>query len=584
MGDGLLLEAQRVERTIARIRWGAAALELLVGPFFPNLSLGGVVALGVFLVAYGAVTLRLSGRATTLVAHRRVAAIAFACDLAVLSMAMFLFSSDPQWSTYLVSTVVIITGAFRFGTAGTVSATVVSAIGYLVVAIFRDVAFGYPFAPERAVFALSVFALTGMLLDRALRETRLLRDDRERLITRLERRVAEDAAIEQVMRIVAGIPSADAVVPAALRASRDVLRFDRATVFVADEDRGEYRPLYRLARDDDAGSQPVPRSRLGDGLIGAAMEGDEPFLVPNVLEDPRYAPAGPNDQARSVILVPLRVGGRPVAAFSVSRALPDRFGADDVRLAETVANLIAQVLENDRLFKEASQAEALRAADKLKDEFLQTVSHELRTPLTVIGGSLELLERGKVVDRDALIANARRHVERLERTVEDLLDLAYFQDARVQLEREYIPCRALLDDVRSAHGMLAAQRGQTIAIDCADDLPPAFVERRRMLQALGNLVANAVRYAPSGGTITLGACRAEGALRFLVHDQGTPIPRADRDRLFDRFYRRPLHRDMPGGTGLGLAITKSLVEMHGGRVRLEDADGPGNTFVLEVPA
>jgi signal transduction histidine kinase len=583
VSEGLLLEAQRVERTIARIRWAAAALDILLGPFFPNLSLLAVFVLGAAIIGYGVVVLRASGRATSLEQHRGIAAVSFVCDLTVLVTAMFLFSSDPGWVTYLIATVVVITGAFRFGTIGAWSAAVVSSFGYLAVVAFRIAAFGFATPPEHAIFTVSVFGLTALLLDRGLRELRQLRDEREGLISGLQRRVAEDAALEQVMRIVAGIPSADAIVPAVLRASREVLRFDRATVFVADEELGEYRPLYRLAANAAAEASPPPRLRLGEGLLGSAMAGESTLLVRNLLTDPRYVRVRENEQSRAVVLVPLRVRGRTVAVFSLSRALPDPFGADDVRLAETVAGLIAQVLENDRLFAEASQAEALRAADKLKDEFLATISHELRTPLTVIGGSLELLAQGRASDSEQLIGQARRHVERLDRTVQDLLDLAHLQETHVELEREYVSPGLLLNDAAAAHAILAAQRGQGIAVNDNGAPPLAYVDRRRMQQILGNLVANAVRYAPEKSTITLGAAAGDGRLRFTVSDEGTPIPVAERLRLFDKFYRRPAHRDAPGGSGLGLAIAKTLAELHGGTVLVEDHAPTGNTFVVELP-
>jgi signal transduction histidine kinase len=583
MSEGLLLEAKGVERTIARIRWGAAALDILLGPFFPNLWLPGVFLLGVALMTYGIAILRASERATSLERHRRIAALSFGCDLAVLVIALFLFSSDPAWITYLIAMVVIITGAFRFGAVGTWSATIVSSVAYLAVAAFRQLAFGFAMAPERALFTVSVFGLTAVLLDRGLRELHKLRDEREGLITNLQRRVAEDAAIEQVMRIVAAIPSADAIVPAVLRASRDVLRFDRATVFIADDDLGEYRPLFRLAGDATIPDAPPPRLRLGEGLLGAAMSGGSTMLVRNLLADPRYVRVRADEPARSVVLVPLRVRGRTVAVFSLSRGLPDAFGADDVRLAETVAGLIAQVLENERLFVEASQSQALRAADKLKDEFLATISHELRTPITVIGGSLELLAHGRSGDTDQLIAQARRHVERLDRTVQDLLDLAHLQETRIALEREYVSPSVLLNEAAGAHAVLAAKRGQEIAVTANGAPPLAYVDRRRMQQILGNLVANAVRYAPDRSTITLGASAGDGHLRLTVSDEGQPIPEPERARLFDKFYRRPAHRDEPGGSGLGLAIAKTLAELHGGTVLVEDHAPTGNTFVVELP-
>ena len=572
-----------MERTIARIRWGAAALDFAVGPFFPNLWLPGVFLLGLAIVIYSVIFLRLSARAISLEHHRAIGAVSFACDLAALVTALFLFSNDPGWITYLIATLVITIGAFRFGTAGTWSATIVCSIGYLAVVAFRQLAFGFTTSPERWLFAVGVFGLTAVLLDRGLRELRQLRDEREGLITRLQRRIAEDAALEQVMRIVAGIPSADAIIPAVLRASRDVLRFDRATVFVEDEELGEYRPLYRLAASAAAEAVPPPRLKLGEGLLGAAMRSESTLLVRDVLADPRYVTVRPNEEHRSVVLVPLRVRGRTVAAFSLSRALPDAFSADDVRLAETVAGLVAQVLENDRLFAEASQAEALRAADKLKDEFLATISHELRTPLTVIGGSLELLAQGHARDTEQLINQARRHVERLDRTVQDLLDLAHLQETRIELEREYVSPGVLLNEAAAAHAVLAGQRGQGIVVDDNGAPPLAYVDRRRMQQVLGNLVANAIRYAPEKSTITLGAIACDGRLRLTVSDEGQPIPTGERERLFDKFYRRPAHRDAPGGSGLGLAIAKTLTEMHGGTVLVEDRAPTGNTFVVELP-
>jgi signal transduction histidine kinase len=584
VSEGLLLEAQRVERTIARIRWGAAVLDIVLGPFFPNLWLPGVFLLGIAIVVYGALVLRASGHATSLEQHRGIAAISFACDLSVLVAALFLFSNDPGWITYLIAEVVIVTGAFRFGTVGTWSAAIVSSIGYGAAAAFRQIAFGFGTPLEHALFIVSVFGLTAVLLDRGLQELRQLRDEREGLIAGLQRRIAEDAALEQVMRIVAGIPSADAIVPAVLRASRDVLRFDRATVFVADEELGEYRPLYRLAADAAAEAVPAPRLKLGEGLLGAAMSSGSTLLVRNLLTDHRYVSVRPNEQPRSVVLVPLRVRGRAVAAFSLSRALPDAFGADDVRLAETIAGLVAQVLDNDRLFAEASQTEALRAADKLKDAFLATISHELRTPITVIAGSLELLAQGRAQDSGQLIAQARRHVERLDRTVQDLLDLAHLQETRVELEREYVSPTILLNEAAAAHAVLATQHGQGIKVDHAGAPPLAYVDRRRIQQVLANLVSNAIRYAPAKSTITLGAAASDGRLRLTVSDEGTAIPAAERARLFDKFYRRPAHRDTPGGSGLGLAIAKTLTELHGGTLIVEDHAPTGNTFVIELPA
>src|SRR5919204_374586 len=356
-------------------------------------------------------------------------------------------------------------------------------------------------------------------------------------------------------------------------------RFERATVFTIDESRGESRAIYRLSQRNDAG--PAPSFKLGEGLVAAALEADRPLLVRDVLADPRYVPRHLRERRRSVILVPLRVAGRPVAVLSLSRGLPDAFGPEDLRQAEIVAAYVAQVLENERLFREASQAEALRAADRMKDEFLATVSHELRTPLTIVRGALEILRRG-VARPEQLIDQALRNVERLSRTVQDLIDLAQLREARVELERVYVPARELLEEAAQAHGLLATQRGQRLVVDGAMDLPLAYVDRARMLQVLGNVVSNAIRYGPLETPITL-SCECESEeLRFRVVDRGPGVPAAERERIFDRFYRGEATRDIVSGSGLGLAIARRLIELHGGRIWVEDAD-PGSAFVIALP-
>lgn len=583
MQGSLLVEQQLLERAIGRVRWAAAGLALLLGPLFPNLSLAGTVALGLAVAGYNALVLRASTRAPTLEGHRRLAEIAFAADLGALSAAMLLFSIDPQWTTFFLVPLVIIMGAFRFGTGGAYTSAAALGIAYLGISVFRARAFAIPLEPQRVLFHLSVFALTAFLMDRVLRDDRQVRAEREQLIRRLQRRVEEDSAIAAALRVVASGPGR-ALVPAVLQASRDVFQFDRATVFVIDPDAQEYRVLHRITPKGSA--PPTPRMRVGEGLVGAAFADGRTLLVPNVLDDPRYVPRPEAEEARSVIVVPLSVAGTPVAALTLSRALPNAFGPDDARLAETVGGLIAQVLENERLFAEASEAKALRELDRLKDEFLAAVSHELRTPLTVISASLELLSRQKdelSAAAQKLVGQAERHVGRLQRNVEDLLDIAQLQEARIELQREFTGAQALLAEVAATHEPIATAKDQRIRIAAEDDLPPVLVDRRRMQQVLGNLVLNASRYAPEGTEIELRAERAGDEVRFAVADEGPGVPTAERERIFDKFYRGERTKQHISGTGLGLAIARTLVELHGGRIWVEDRDGSGALFVVAIP-
>lgn len=584
LADPSLREAKRLERAIARVRVGAAVTELLLGPFFPNLSIVAVVTLAIVVLLYNVIVLRASDRARDVGRHSTVTHVAFAADIAALCLAQLVFANDPSWIAFLVAPLAITGTTFRFGTRGAAGSTVLLSLVFLVIAVFRDRAFGFTFDLSRVAFTLSIYVLTAVLVDRYLGDVGRVRSEREGLINALRRRVAEDAALARVMRTVATLPFTGDVVPAVLRAGQSAFRFDRATVLVADEALGEYRVLHRL--HDPGGPNPSPpRIPLGGGLIGAALREGRALLVANVLADPRYIPSEPGEPGRSAIIVPMSVGGKPVAVLSMSRALPPPFGRNEQRLAESIASLIAQVLENQRLFSEASEADALRTLDHLKDEFLTAVSHELRTPLTVIGGSLELLARRDLGESQSvrLIEISRRHVARLARDVEDLLDLAQLQEARITLSREFVSCHELLAEVAGAYEPIAAQRDQRLVVSCLDDVPLALVDRRRMQQILGNLVANAIRYSLAGGSIAIAAERAEDEILLRVDDDGPGIPAGERERVFEKFYRLAPDRDGPSGTGLGLAIAKTLVELHGGRIWVEDGNRGGSSFVVALP-
>ena len=305
-----LREAQALESAIGRARWGAAALAFLLGPLYPHFSLAAVFGLGIGVVGYNILVLRASKASRTLEAHRRVERFAFAADLAALASAMFLFSADPYWTTWVIGGLVITGAAFRFGSEGTLSATIALGSAYLAIVVFRDVALGYHLQLQRVAFDLSVFILTALMVDRILGETRVVRSQREGLIGQLERRVAEDEALLRVGRIVGSLRGASDVIPAVLAASRSVFRFDRATVFTIDAERGEYRAIHRLT---EAALAPEPPTfRIGEGLIAVALAQDRPLLVRDVLADPRYVPSQIREARRSVIIVPLRaaaVGG-----------------------------------------------------------------------------------------------------------------------------------------------------------------------------------------------------------------------------------------------------------------------------------
>jgi len=230
-----------------------------------------------------------------------------------------------------------------------------------------------------------------------------------------------------------------------------------------------------------------------------------------------------------------------------------------------------------------------REINRMKDEFVAVVSHELRTPLTSIKASMQLLladgddmEEG---ESDELLTVALNNTERLVRIINDMLDVAKVEAGRLELKRRETAPREMIQLAVLAVDQLAKSSSINIATAIAPVLPPVLVDADRLVQALVNLLSNALKFAPRGSTVTIGAeAPLRGTMRFWVHDCGKGIPPDQLSRLFQKFQQLDSSdtRRVPG-TGLGLAITKALVEQHGGRVGVSSTPGAGTTFFFTLP-
>ncbi len=261
---------------------------------------------------------------------------------------------------------------------------------------------------------------------------------------------------------------------------------------------------------------------------------------------------------------------RTITAQDLSQRMDVKHGNDEVgRLATTLDEMIGR----------------LEAAFLSQRRFAADASHELRTPLAVVRSSVDLaLDRERTTDeyRETLLS-VRQEVARMSRIVNDLLVLARADAGRQPLElEEFAADKLLLDIVESAHPLAAEydmmiRRGEVAEVDIRAD-------ESRLTQLVLNLVDNAIKYTPAGGSIVLSSKVVGTEILFEVSDTGIGVAEEDRERIFERFYRVDKARSREkGSSGLGLSIVRWIAEAHGGGVRVVPRDGPGTTFEARIP-
>ncbi|MDX6402355.1 MAG: hypothetical protein QOF27_2961, partial [Gaiellaceae bacterium] len=224
--------------------------------------------------------------------------------------------------------------------------------------------------------------------------------------------------------------------------------------------------------------------------------------------------------------------------------------------------------------------------DRMKDDFVASVSHELRTPLTSIQGYLELVledEASFTDDQRESLGVVQRNSQRLMRLVGDLLFVAQVDAGRISLARERVDLSELVADCALAAAPMASVNEIVLTVD-AEPIELLEGDAVRLGQVVDNLLSNALKFTPPGGSVTLGV-QLEGENAVIeVQDTGMGIAPEEQGRLFDRFFRTASATDMAiPGTGLGLAIVKAIVEGHGGTISLASESGIGTTVRLELP-
>lgn len=284
-----------------------------------------------------------------------------------------------------------------------------------------------------------------------------------------------------------------------------------------------------------------------------------------------------------LICVPVSLRGEIQGALTMARRPGGRpYDAADLALADDLAQRLAVAFDNARLYEEA------QAAVRLRDEFLSIASHELRTPLTSLLGYVQLLERRTLRNGEASEREQRAmrviadQVVRLNKMISSLLDVSRLQSGQFSLQLAPVDLRAIA--VRAVDELRPALDGHTAQV--VEDTGPLLVmaDELRLHQVLQNLLQNAAKYSPAGGSIDVQLGREGEWASLTVSDQGIGIPSEAMPFLFTRFFRAANAEERKiSGIGLGLYVVHEIVELHGGRIEVDSRLGQGSAFRICLP-
>lgn len=331
---------------------------------------------------------------------------------------------------------------------------------------------------------------------------------------------------------------------------------------------------------------------LSEGIVA----GTRPLIVSNTEEDSRFSHAA-NLGVKSLLCVPLRTADKIIGVLYGIDYIVRDFSPHEINLILTFANQAALAVENAQLFTESQQSyEELQELDKMKDEFVSIASHEIRTPLALIKGYSSTLLRFDLKlspeKQQKFITGIDDAANRLVNLINNLLSVSRIESGRFKINPQPVNVR---EGIKNAVGVFQGQLGDhEIVLHLPNDDMRARCNRDQFEQVLTNLISNAIKYSPSGGTITVSATHLPGKpdsaeavpekVELRVSDQGTGIPQEHLGRIFEKFYRveTGLTRKTQG-TGLGLYICKSIVTSYGGEIWAESVPGEGTTFIIQLP-
>jgi signal transduction histidine kinase/DNA-binding response OmpR family regulator len=388
------------------------------------------------------------------------------------------------------------------------------------------------------------------------------------------------AVVNAVMREISGTLSPERILETAAGRIHEAFQYPVVAISLADTEVPGYRIAAAVTRD---GRPLSGRFTLNEGIVGRAYREKRTQNVPDVAADADYI--GLVTSTRSEVAVPILWGDEVVAVLNIERETPGGFTPSEVITLETLADGIGIMLRNAELYQALDRTNAkLVELDRMKSELVNIVAHDFRSPLAGVLGHAELLEwrpdapRADRLEQARAIIHAATHMANL---VEKTLKTNRLETGQFPFEFGIVDLAAV---AREVVGRMPSRPTHPLVADIPEDPVPCWADRDRLAEVLDNLISNAVKYSPGGGTIRLEIRREDERAVVSVRDQGIGIAEGDLDRLFRPFSRvRNLRTADIEGSGLGLYICDRIVRAHGGRLRVETTPDEGSVFTFTVP-
>jgi len=328
------------------------------------------------------------------------------------------------------------------------------------------------------------------------------------------------------------------------------------------------------------------RIKIGKGISGFVAKSGKPILVSDIDKDKRFKPYKKKDSARystdSFISVPFKMNKRVVGVINVNNKRAKKsFTKNDLDMLSFIAEESTIAIQNALLYEEAK-----RLAN-LKLDFISNISHELKNPLSIIRESIAIIHEGilgSVDKKKSEILNiALNNIDRLNRLLNSLLDLAKLEAGKSTLNRTYFDTKSLVTECVDFILPSAKSKGIKVKVSSSVKYSKIWADKDKIAQVVNNLLSNSLKFTKKNGLISVGIGQDNDSLIISVRDTGIGIEKSQLNSIFNKFKQLGSPSAKKEGTGLGLAISKEIVDKHKGKINVGSGYGKGSTFTVMLP-